>query len=77
MLTFEIGKDGDVVEIHGDTSGLGGLRDTINRILDSGERNSHEHLMSSSWGGNELTEDNQGADSRLIHHVKIYCWDKE
>ena len=31
----------------------------------------HVHLMTPSWGGQELTENKQGAENLLIHHLRV------
>ena len=42
------------------------------KLLRQGKGPDHEHLMTPSWAGNELTEEKQG-DSRsiLINHLRI------
>lgn len=72
ILTFELSADGDELEIHGDITGLKDLSRVIQRAIDAHE---HEHLMTPSWGGNELTEECQGKSSRLINKVTIHIWD--
>lgn len=34
----------------------------------------HRHLMTRDWGGSELSNDKQGLDNSLCHHVKIFFW---
>ena len=70
-LTFELNKDGDIVEIHGDRRGLVYLKEQIELVLNKEE---HIHLMSPNWGGNELTEEKQGEVNTLVNHVKIFYW---
>ena len=76
MLTVEI-KDSDKVsmgtsevEIYCDRKGLIELIRQLG-FLQKGE--SHVHLMTESWGGNELTEETQGQDNVLVHHLRIVC----
>ncbi len=71
LLTFELTKEGDCVEIHADPAGLKLLLGALEKVLRSGQ---HEHLMTPSWGGSELSEDKQGQENRLIDHVKIMLW---
>lgn len=71
LLTFELSADGSALHIHGDRSGLQGLVSALQRVIDTGE---HEHLMTPSWGGTELSEKPQGSDGRLLHHVQVHIW---
>lgn len=71
LLTFELLADGDQLEIHGDIAGLQDLSHIIQRAIDAHQ---HEHLMTPSWGGNELTEETQGKGSKLINKVTIHIW---
>ena len=70
LLTFEL-SNGNEIDIHGDASGLRRLAETLQRVLDSGE---HEHLMTPSWGGTELSEEKQSDQSALVHKVTIHLW---
>jgi len=72
-LTFEISQDDDVVEIHVDREGIKALINKL-ELLQRIEGNEHEHLMTASWGGSELTEDLQGRSNKLVHHVKMFKW---
>ena len=71
LLTFELSADGEKIEIHGDITGLQDLLRTLQHVIDSQE---HEHLMTPSWGRNELTEEAQEKDTRLINKVTIHIW---
>lgn len=73
LLTFEISKDGSTVDIHGDSAGLNYLAQIITRVAKSGE---HDHLMTESWGGNELSEEKQSENCTIINKVTIHCWPK-
>lgn len=70
LLTFEVVGDGEL-EIHGNTEGLQALISSLRRVVESGE---HDHLMTPSWGGTELTEEPQKEGSRLVHKVTIRRW---
>ena len=35
------------------------------------KHNSHDHLMTPSWAGNELAEETQGNNTQLINKVTI------
>lgn len=71
LLTFELSPDGDQLEIHGDIAGLKDLSRAIAKVIETHE---HEHLMTPSWGGNELTEESQGKGARIINKVTIHIW---
>ena len=71
LLTFEISEDGLEIDIHGSEEGLKSLADKLMRVAQLGE---HEHLMTSAWAGNELSEEKQGISSTLINKVTIHCW---
>jgi len=71
MLTFEITRDGDVLEIHADQEGLSVLMSRFEQLRSHG---GHLHLMTPAWGGEELSEDQQGDENRLLHHVKVMLW---
>lgn len=76
MLTVEIKGNERLlegcaeVEIYCDREGLEELRRQID-ILDRG--GTHVHLMSEAWAGNELTEQKQGSETVLAHHLLIVC----
>jgi hypothetical protein len=75
MLTFELTPDLDELEIHTDREGLRNLLNYIRRLMESDEPlPRHDHLMTPSWGGHELTEEAQTENGRLLNHVKIHLW---
>ncbi len=71
LLTFELGKPGNTLEIHMNEEGLSRLIDRLQRIPKHG---GHDHLMTAKWGGGELSEETQGKNNQLIDHVKIILW---
>lgn len=73
MLTFEADKDNDQLEIHGDKNGLLRLAKILTDMARQQETE-HRHLMTEDWGGAELSNDKQGLENKLYHHVKIYIW---
>ncbi len=78
-LSFAIDADGDQVFIHADAAGLDQLIGTLTQIrrkLDDNEC-PHDHLMTDTWAGSELTERTLDDGSHLVHHVKIYGWTQE
>ncbi|MDT8071089.1 MAG: Imm32 family immunity protein [Terriglobia bacterium] len=66
MLTVEYGND--VVEINCDEPGLDLL---IRKLQLLKQHGGHQHLMTPSWAGDELTEEKQGPENILIHHLRI------
>lgn len=73
LLTFETNPECDQVEIHGNREGLVELIDALKNAIDTSR---HNHLMTPSWGGTELTEHKQGQDSRLVNKVTVHFWEK-
>jgi len=71
LLTFEISKDGDELNVHCDDIGLEKLLLVLSRLKGNAQ---HEHLMTPSWGGNELSEELQSEDSQLLNKVTIHKW---
>ena len=71
MLTFELTKDADEVEIHGNEEGFRELMEALSMVINTSE---HDHLMTPAWGGRELTEEKQGKANRLINKVTIRLW---
>jgi hypothetical protein len=74
LLTFEWDSGNEVLEIHGNKKGLEKLKDIIDSLL-AKPNNDHTHLMTKSWGGEELSDDKQCAENVLINHVKLFKWD--
>ncbi len=68
----------DKVSIHGRPDQLKGLADRLYQLALRVERNGsdHDHLMTPSWGGEELEEELQSSDGSIINHLVIYCWGK-
>lgn len=71
LLTFEYDDDNEKIEIHANKKGLDLLKKQIEKLL---LNESDTHLMTPSWGGEELTEEKQGNKTKLINHVKIFRW---
>ena len=71
LLTFELTKQHDQIEVHADSEGLAILIKILERVLKTGQ---HEHLSTPGWGGSELSEDKQGLNNNLIEHVKVILW---
>jgi hypothetical protein len=74
LLTFELSKEGDELTIHGDPPGLRLLAERVSDLAAKAETQSSPtvaQLSTSVWGGNELSLEPQGTDTRLIYQVKI------
>jgi hypothetical protein len=71
LLTFEISRDCDEIEIHGDEKGLGHLIELITKVL---EYRQHDHWMTPSWGGDELSEELQNPENKIINKVTLHIW---
>jgi len=74
ILTFELSADGDYIDVHMNRQGLEDLVLYLTRLRDSSELPTHDHLMTNSWAGTELTEEAQGADAKLINQVNLRLW---
>ena len=74
LLTFELSEEGDELSIHGDPPGLRLLAHRVSELADKSEAESAPgaaQLSTSVWGGNELSLEPQGTDTRLIYQVRI------
>jgi hypothetical protein len=74
LLTFELSEEGDELTIHGDAPGLRLLAERIATLAGKAEIQSEPgfaQLSTSVWGGNELSLEPQGTDTRLIYQVRI------
>ncbi|APG61525.1 hypothetical protein LPB140_00215 [Sphingorhabdus lutea] len=71
-LSFELSNDGDEIDIHFNEAGLDDCISILQQAKMPGFR--HEHLMTHSWGGEELTEEVQCENAKLIHKVTIHKW---
>ena len=72
MVVFEFDEEQERVEIHGTSEDL---RELSNIIAKQAERiDDHDHLMTPSWAGDELSEKLVNKKDKLINHVAIYCW---
>ncbi|MDJ0651879.1 MAG: Imm32 family immunity protein [Simkaniaceae bacterium] len=59
--------------MHGSEKGLEKLKDVIDSLMNKNNHD-HIHLMTKSWGGDELSDDKQCSENGLINHVKICKW---
>lgn len=71
LLSFELSKDGDELDIHCDDFGLDNLLSILSGLKGKVK---HEHLMTPGWGGNGLSEDAQSKGSKVLNKVTIHKW---
>ncbi len=73
LLTFELSKNKDELEVFTDLNGLKFLIEELNKLLKSTENGTtdHTHFMTEEWAGNELTSVAQSGE--ILNHVKVYC----
>lgn len=68
MINVEIDKKGEL-KIFVDADGANKLREYLTKLID--KKDTHYHLMTPSWGGNELDEEIIDKNSDLIHQMLI------
>ena len=68
MLSFEYDSKNNTLEIFFDADGKARLLASLERLVKPGD---HEHLMTPSWSGSELSEERHGAENTLIHMVTL------
>jgi hypothetical protein len=73
LLTFELSEQGDELSIHGDAAGLRLLAERLSGLAAKAEAGTTatDQLSTSVWGGNELSLEPQGSNTRLIYQVRI------
>ncbi len=74
LLTFEMSEEGDELTIHGDAAGLRLLAERVTELATKAETKSNPSVLALStsvWGGNELSLEPQGSDTKLIYQVRI------
>jgi hypothetical protein len=78
VLTFVCGKEGEL-QMHADAKGLSVLIRALESLKKKAEEgvSDHDHLMTPSWAGSELTERKGLESGELIHHLKLYGWTEE
>lgn len=63
--------EGGVAEVYLDEEGLDLLVDRLEKLREHA-RPGHDHLMTPSWVGTELTEGKQGAHNELVHMLTLH-----
>ena len=74
LLTVELSEEGDELTIYGDPSGLRLLCERLLDLAAKAETLSKpgvDQLSTSAWGGNELSLQPQGSNTRLIYHLRV------
>ena len=73
LLTFELSEEGDELSIHGDAAGLRLLAERLSELAGKAESGAKaaDQLSTSVWGGNELSLEPQGNNTRLVYQVRI------
>jgi hypothetical protein len=74
LATFEITPDGRRAQIHCDTLGLDEMLRNLTNLFNTKRKQSHDHWMTPSWAGHELTEQRKGDGTVLINKVDVYYW---
>jgi hypothetical protein len=72
LLSFELSKDKSELDIHFDEAGLAKLIAVLSGLNNGPPQ--HEHMMTQSWGGTELSEEPQSPDSYVLNKVTIHKW---
>ncbi len=77
ILTFEISKDKDEIEIIFNKEGYLALVKVLEQMKPSDNEDiKHIHLMTKEWGGSELTSEIMHQGNTLINHVKLVYIDE-
>ena len=71
LLTVEWNNREESVEIYCDRDGLELLVERLGKLAKSTKADNHDHLMTPSWAGTELTEEKQGNGNMLVNHLRI------
>ena len=71
LISFEISKDGDELDVHCDDVGLEKLLSILSQLKGNVQ---HVHLMTPSWGGNELSAEPQSEYGQPLNKVTFHKW---
>lgn len=74
ILTFELSRDMKTLNVHLDKNGIISLQNILDDLKNN-SKTDHVHLMSHSYGGEELSEEKQSESSILLNNVKIHYWE--
>ncbi|MHB9132352.1 MAG: Imm32 family immunity protein [Armatimonadota bacterium] len=74
MITLEFNKDKAMIELICDNDGIKSIINQLNILMKYG---GHLHLMTPSWGGDDLAETPIGCGNEIINHLKIVLLSSE
>jgi hypothetical protein len=82
LLSLVTSKDGDYVAVHAGVAGITLLIKELQALKRQLELDDcpHAHLFTADWAGDVLTTTklaDQEDENNIVHHVKIYGWNKE
>ncbi len=75
VVTFELSKDGDELEVHFSRAGLRWAIDELTRLSETSSLPDHQHWMTPEWGGQELSGRHKDVEGALLNKVTIRLWD--
>jgi YD repeat-containing protein len=73
LIQIEWNSDGKRVEIHLNDAGIDYLASLLDHLRSEAAPNDI-HLMTPSWGGNELSEGEHPGNNDVVNHLKIFKW---
>lgn len=71
VLTFEMTSGGQELEIFCNSEGIDELITILSKLRAAQGRPQHDHLMTPSHAGYELSEDAHSEENKLLHVVTI------
>lgn len=75
IFTVELDQQSETIELHLNKTGAECLKSILEKLIHYNQ-DEHVHLMSSDWGGNELStiQQNLSEEIKLLHQLKITYW---
>lgn len=75
LFTVELDQQDKTLEMHLNKVGVEYLKSILEKLI-LNDQDSHIHLMSPEWGGDELSTDQQnlGDNIMLLHQLKVVYW---
>lgn len=73
LISVEYAEKDEKVELFLNRRGAEDLIQRLQEILEGPVE--HYHWMSKDWGGEELSNDQQGLNNKLIHHLQVWLLD--
>lgn len=75
LFTVELNNSNESIEIHMNQEGIDSLIEKLNSLKRRNETD-HEHLMTPTWGGDDLTiiQQNKDENVKLINHLRLCLW---